>query len=53
MVTQSSGDACDGCLVLATALAVTHAVAGNIGGGGFVLIRWADGCTYVALCSRT
>src|SRR5271154_5312679 len=42
-VLQSGGNAIDAVVAVAFALAVTHPVAGNIGGGGFLLARFADG----------
>lgn len=44
-VLQSGGDAVDAAVAIGFALAVTHPFAGNIGGGGFMLIRMADGHT--------
>ncbi|HVQ31320.1 MAG TPA: gamma-glutamyltransferase, partial [Vicinamibacteria bacterium] len=43
---QDGGNAVDASVAMAFALAVTHPVAGNIGGGGFLLFRSADGQTH-------
>src|SRR3954454_7440137 len=44
-VLKSGGNAVDAAVAVGFALAVTHPVAGNIGGGGFMLVRMADGKT--------
>jgi gamma-glutamyltranspeptidase/glutathione hydrolase len=44
-VLRSGGNAIDAAVAVGFALAVTHPFAGNIGGGGFMLIRLADGRT--------
>ena len=44
-VLKSGGNAIDAAVTVGMALAVTHPSAGNIGGGGFMLIRLADGRT--------
>src|SRR5437016_2131314 len=44
-VLKSGGNAVDAGVAVGFALAVTHPFAGNIGGGGFMLIRLADGRT--------
>ncbi|HEX4751170.1 MAG TPA: gamma-glutamyltransferase [Bryobacteraceae bacterium] len=44
-VLKNGGNAIDAAIAVGLALAVTHPVAGNIGGGGFMLVRMADGKT--------
>jgi gamma-glutamyltranspeptidase / glutathione hydrolase len=44
-VLQSGGNAIDAAVAVAFALSVTYPFAGNIGGGGFLLARFADGRT--------
>jgi gamma-glutamyltranspeptidase/glutathione hydrolase len=45
-IMQAGGNAVDSAVGVGFALAVVHSPAGNIGGGGFMLIRMADGATH-------
>ncbi len=44
-ILESGGNAIDAAVAVGFALAVTHSSVGNIGDGGFMLVRLADGRT--------
>ncbi len=45
-VLRAGGNAIDAAVCVGYTMAVTHPVAGNLGGGGFAIIRMADGKIY-------
>src|SRR6266404_5546693 len=52
-VLRAGGNAVDAAVAVGFALAVTHPFAGNLGGGGFMLVRFADGrSTFIGFRER-
>lgn len=45
-IMKEGGNAVDAAVAVGFTLAVTHSASGNIGGGGFMLVRQADGHSY-------